>query len=268
MMRGLRYLALTCVLSLVITPAFAGKTATGKPQHEPSKAATVRDKAQLAFQRDLVSVLAPRADALPLLGAALLARPLFNQPPSNSFHALIGRAAQAEGADAAVSWARLADCDAKADACPNTSALDQLLIAAFYARKNTLIPNIVAVVSILFYVVVAVPFHTSIGMPALAFGDTAKNTSHALILFVLLTLAIGNLGMRDLLGGVGRILIAGAAMWLACWGVLMALPEAGPGAQLLLAGAVGTVVYFGIVLVLRVEEVHLMAEIVRRKLGR
>ena len=132
MTRGLRYLALTCALSLVITPAFADKTATGKPRHEPepSKAATARDKAQLAFQRDLVSVLAPRADALPLLGAALLARPLFNQPPSNSFHALIGRAAQAEGADAAVSWVRLADCDAKADACPNTAALDQLLIQA------------------------------------------------------------------------------------------------------------------------------------------
>ncbi|MEO8997605.1 MAG: hypothetical protein ABI227_06015 [Rhodanobacter sp.] len=130
MMRGLRYLALTCTLSLVLTPALAGKAVTNKPHNEPSKAAKVRDKAQLAFQRDLVSVLAPAADALPLLAAALLARPLFNQPPSNSFHALIGRATQAEDADAAVSWARLADCDAKADACPNTAALDQLLIQA------------------------------------------------------------------------------------------------------------------------------------------
>lgn len=130
MMHGLRYLALTCALSLLVTPAFADKADTSKSPPKPNKAATARDKAQLAFQRDLVSVLAPRADALPLLGAALLARPLFNQPPSNSFHALIGRAAQAEGADAAVSWARLADCDAKADACPNTAALDQLLIQA------------------------------------------------------------------------------------------------------------------------------------------
>lgn len=130
MMRGLRCFALTCVLSLLITPAFAAKAAAGKQPNEPGKAAKARDKAQLAFQRDLVSVLAPRADALPLLGAALLARPLFNQPPSNSFHALIGRAAQAEGADAAISWVRLADCDAKADACPNTAALDQLLTQA------------------------------------------------------------------------------------------------------------------------------------------
>src|SRR5262249_59785273 len=59
-------------------------------------------------------------------------------------------------------------------------ALDQLLIAAFYARKNTLIPTVVGVVSILFYLVIAVPFYTTIGMPALAFPDTAKSTGHAL----------------------------------------------------------------------------------------
>lgn len=128
MMRGLRCFALTCALSLLAAPAFAAKAPAKNP--EPSKQAKARDKAQLAFQRDLVSVLAPRADALPLLGAALLARPLFNQPPSNSFHALIGRAAQADGNDAAISWVRLADCDAQADACPNASALEQLLAQA------------------------------------------------------------------------------------------------------------------------------------------
>jgi hypothetical protein len=128
MMRGLRCFALTCALSLLAAPAFATKVPDKNP--EPSKQARARDKAQLAFQRDLVSVLAPRADALPLLGAALLARPLFNQPPSNGFHALIGRAAQADGDDAAISWVRLADCDAQADACPNASALEKLLAQA------------------------------------------------------------------------------------------------------------------------------------------
>ncbi len=128
MMRGLRCFALTCALSLLAAPAFAAKVPDKNP--EPSKQARARDKAQLAFQRDLVSVLAPRADASPLLGAALLARPLFNQPPSNSFHALIGRAAQAEGDEAAINWVRLADCDAQADACPNASALEQLLVQA------------------------------------------------------------------------------------------------------------------------------------------
>ncbi|HEY8681880.1 MAG TPA: hypothetical protein VIM06_01805, partial [Rhodanobacter sp.] len=103
-----------------------------KPPGSPANraAAVHSDKALLAFQRDLVSVLAPRADALPLLGAALLARPLVNPPKTSSFHVLIDRATQADGDDAAVSWVRLADCDQKAAACPNAAALDQLLTQA------------------------------------------------------------------------------------------------------------------------------------------
>lgn len=127
MMRGLHCLVLTCALSLAVAPAFASKTAAGKSHGTPDKAAQARDKAQLAFQRDLVSVLAPGGDPLRLLGAALLARPLFNQTPSNSFHRLIERAAQAEGAGAAAYWMQLADCDANADACPNGEALQHLL---------------------------------------------------------------------------------------------------------------------------------------------
>jgi hypothetical protein len=127
MMRGLHCLVLTCALSLAVAPAFASKTAAGKSHGTPDKAAQARDKAQVAFQRDLVSVLAPGGDPLRLLGAALLARPLFNQTPSNSFHRLIERAAQAEGAGAAAYWMQLADCDANADACPNGEALQHLL---------------------------------------------------------------------------------------------------------------------------------------------
>ncbi|MEO6798867.1 MAG: hypothetical protein ABI178_02870 [Rhodanobacter sp.] len=143
MMRGTRCLALTCAWFVLVTPALAGKVAPGEKapaattraapviasavKTKPSSAVEARDKAQLAFQRDLVSVLAPRADAMPLLGAALLARPLFNQPPSNSFHTLIERATQAAGSGPAVNWVRLADCDAKAAACPNPAALAALL---------------------------------------------------------------------------------------------------------------------------------------------
>lgn len=129
MKRTLHCSVLGCALALLVVPVFAAKTPAKQP-HEPSKQAKARDKAQLAFQRDLVSVLAPRADAEHLLAAAVLARPLFNQPPSNSFHRLIGRAAKADTAGAAVNWVRLADCDAKASACPNDDALKQLLSEA------------------------------------------------------------------------------------------------------------------------------------------
>ena len=130
-MPGMRCVAVSCVWLLFAAPVLAAKAPpAAKPAATTSRAAQARDQAQLAFQRDLVSVLAPRADAMPLLGAALLARPLFNQPPGNSFHALIERAAAADGAGPAVNWVRLADCEAKAGNCPNAAALDALLTQA------------------------------------------------------------------------------------------------------------------------------------------
>lgn len=134
MTHRLHRLALTCVLSLAAVPVCA-IGAANKPAaaSKPSAVDATREKALLGYERDLVSVLSPRADAEPLFAAALLARPLSNLPKINDFHALIGRAAHADGAAdiaAAISWLRLADCDAKADACPNTAALDDLLTQA------------------------------------------------------------------------------------------------------------------------------------------
>ena len=127
-MRGWRYLALALTGTLAIAPAFAAKQT---PKSSTKAAATRsaeegRNDALLAFQRDLVSVLAPRADAMPLLSAALLARPLPDQPKYNDFHTLIERAAKATDATPAVNWLRLSDCDAKAGACPNADALGKL----------------------------------------------------------------------------------------------------------------------------------------------
>jgi len=121
-MRGLRYAAMFGALALLATPALAAR----HPKASGHKADLSRDKALAQFQRDLISVLAPRADALPLLGAAVLARPLAGQPKYNDFHTLIERAAQADDAGPAVAWMRLADCDSKAGACPNAEALATL----------------------------------------------------------------------------------------------------------------------------------------------
>lgn len=132
LMRTPPLLALLCALVCLTagapaTASAAHKAATGVSTHAPGPADKARDKALLAFQRDLVSVLAPRADAQPLLAAALLARPLLNPPPPLSFHSLIGRAAAADDAGPAVTWVRLADCDGAAGNCPNPAALKSLL---------------------------------------------------------------------------------------------------------------------------------------------
>lgn len=107
------------MLAMLAMPALAAD--------KPAASVDARAATLEGFQRDLVSVLALRAGAQPLLGAALLARALPKPGKFTSFHALIDRAATAADAGPAVQWARLADCDAGADACPNAVALRKLI---------------------------------------------------------------------------------------------------------------------------------------------
>jgi hypothetical protein len=109
-------LACSSAICLTCAPALA-KKAKADPQQQ-------RTAALVAFQRDLVSVVAPRADALPLLGAALLARPLDKQPKGNDFHRLIERAVAAPGHGPAQRWVQLVD--GPAEECPNADALAAL----------------------------------------------------------------------------------------------------------------------------------------------
>jgi putative peptidoglycan lipid II flippase len=158
-------------------------------------------------------------------------------------------------------------------------ALDQLLIAAYYARKNTIVPMVVGLVGAGVFLLVAAPLAPRIGLPAITWANTLQNTSHAVILFVLLTLTIGDLGMRHLFGGVLRIGVAAAGMAAVCWALLLLLPQlngrlfASPslGSALLtlaIAGIGGAVVYFLLAAWLRVAEVRMVGDILRARLSR
>lgn len=122
-MRGRRLTA------LILAGALSATAAAATPQaahHNTAKAASSRQTALIAFQNDLINVLVPSGDPDRLLAAALLARPLPNPSKLNSFHALIERASRADGAGPAITWARLADCNADTQACPNSDAVTQL----------------------------------------------------------------------------------------------------------------------------------------------
>jgi putative peptidoglycan lipid II flippase len=158
-------------------------------------------------------------------------------------------------------------------------ALDQLLIAAYYARKNTITPVVVGVVAIGIWALVAVPFTPRIGMPALALANSALNSGHAIILFVLLTITIGNLGVRELWAGLWRIALASAAMGALIVGLLTLLPQVAPAVftlnglrgqalTVLAAGIPAALLYFTLVSLLGVQEVRMLGGIIRARLGR
>ncbi len=100
----------------VVTAACAGQLVSQKS----------RTEALARYQHDLVSVLTLRADAPHLLGAALLARNFDDSGPGLDYSSLLKRATRADPDSAAIAWAALSDCDAKAAGCPNADALMRL----------------------------------------------------------------------------------------------------------------------------------------------
>ena len=156
-------------------------------------------------------------------------------------------------------------------------AIDQLLIAAFYARKNTVTPVVIGIVCIGFYLLVALPFFQTIGIAALAFANTVQNSMHAVILLILLRMAIGSLHIRRTIPAVLKICLAAVAMGLMAWGAMALLSHfslfsldhlIGQLLTVVVAGGLAVIVYVGGILLLKVEEINLVKGAVMAKLGR
>ena len=153
------------------------------------------------------------------------------------------------------------------------AAVDQLLIFAFYARKDTKTPVLVGVMAIFVYLAVALTLIRPLGMLGLVLANAAQITSHAVVLLWLMNRRVAGVVNRELASFLGRIIAAAAVMGVACQLVLMVaghLASTGPGVALLVAmsAAVGIAVYATVVAALRVREAYQVWELVAGRLRR
>jgi putative peptidoglycan lipid II flippase len=149
--------------------------------------------------------------------------------------------------------------------------VDQLLIVAFYARKETRTPVLVGVAGAGVYVLVALSLVAPLGMPGLALANAVQNSAHAAVLFWLLCRQHASLADRKLVRFVGRIaisgIVAGAAIWASAGGLAGALDDPSAAARLgglVLATGVGVLVYALCLVALRVRETSQILGLLRR----
>ncbi|MBI2863409.1 MAG: murein biosynthesis integral membrane protein MurJ [Chloroflexi bacterium] len=154
------------------------------------------------------------------------------------------------------------------------AAVDQLLIFAFYARKNTVTPVLVGVMGVFVYLTVGLSLIGPLGMPGLALANSAQLISHALVMLVLLWRAVGGLG--DLGIGVTAIKAAAASaiMGTLCY-VLVSVSGFTPAASstadaalsLAAIGSAGVVIYVLLLVALRTEEVTQVRRALASRIG-
>jgi putative peptidoglycan lipid II flippase len=158
-------------------------------------------------------------------------------------------------------------------------AFNLLLIAAFYARKNTLTPALLGMICTAFYLAVAVPLAPTVGLPALVFANSLLLGSHTILMYITLTLTIGTLNIREQIANLWRLTLAAAGMAGVILALLWYLPTldisyfspdttTGRVLTLLLLGLVASGVYFFLAWLLRVQEVKMVGGIVLARFSR
>ena len=141
------------------------------------------------------------------------------------------------------------------------TALDQLLIVAFYARKDTRTPVLVGVGTVLLYLVSALAMIQPFGVAGLALANAIQNSAHGIILLVLLERAGSGVLDRGFVLWTLRVAVAaamlGLLLWLAAgWAFANVTSVLLLAALLVACGAVGGLVYLMLLEALGVRDLR------------
>jgi putative peptidoglycan lipid II flippase len=149
------------------------------------------------------------------------------------------------------------------------AALDQLLIFAFYARKQTLTPNLIQGGAIAVYLLTALPLTalSGLGFYALVIANSLQWISHALISAWLLH-RLAPLDWAGLRAGLWRALLSGGIMAAAVAFADQAASALPLIPRLALAVGAGAFVYLAAAALLRTPALSLLLTAVRARLQR
>jgi putative peptidoglycan lipid II flippase len=152
------------------------------------------------------------------------------------------------------------------------TALDQLLIVAFYARRDTKTPVTIGAVTVVLYLVSALALIGPLEVAGLALANAIQNSAHGLILLALLDRA----GFRLLDGAfafwLGRVLVASLGVGLALLVAARSLLPLVSGFVMIAAAfavlaMVAVVVYVAILEVLGVRDARQVLAVARERLA-
>ncbi|NIN63484.1 MAG: murein biosynthesis integral membrane protein MurJ [Anaerolineae bacterium] len=150
------------------------------------------------------------------------------------------------------------------------AAIDQVLIFAFYARKDTKTPVLVGVLAVFIYLVVALIWIVPLGMLGLVLANSVQLTSHALVMLYLAHRHFDGLRGQALTQTVLKVLIAsglmGAVVYLSLPFLATIAAQVSTWGELLIvlgAGVLGVVSYALLAWALGIEEIRRVRELIR-----
>ena len=157
------------------------------------------------------------------------------------------------------------------------AAVDLPLVYAFYARKNTLTPALVGVLGVGLYLVAALipAFLRELRMTDLVLANSVQLTGHALVMLWLIHHRVGSLRGRGLVHTTLKALVASLAMggltYLTARWLVYRFPDRILLHEVIVVGGaalVGLLVYGALLMLMRIDEVWVLAALFRRRIGK
>jgi len=152
------------------------------------------------------------------------------------------------------------------------AAVDQMLVFASYARKDTLRPAVVGVASMVVYTAAALLLIRPLGLLSLMVADAVKHVVHTLLMLWLLRREWGELSGLAVTGTLLKSTLAAGVMGAAAYGLILLL---GPWLTLVgtmrwllevaAAGSMAFLLYLALAYLLHIPEVKTLPGLIRRR---
>ncbi|MEK6586431.1 MAG: lipid II flippase MurJ, partial [Nitrospirota bacterium] len=150
----------------------------------------------------------------------------------------------------------------------------RIIVSAFYSLKDTTTPAISAAIAVVANILFSLVLMSHLGAAGLALATALAAMVNGGILVVVLNRRLGGVEWKSVIRSAGRVLVACVPIVIACWWVAGAQVWTQPDdwaeklAMLVVAIGLSIVGYFGVHALFRSDELGVVWEMVRRKLGR
>jgi len=155
------------------------------------------------------------------------------------------------------------------------AAVDQMLVFASYARKDTWRPALAGIISIVIYTFTAWFLLDELGLLSLMVADAVKHFVHTLIMLYFLQKQIGGLSGFHIWETVLKAVTAALLTGLAAYGIGLLFAQMVPDAgfygrllQVVVSGGVGVALFVMLARMLNIPEAWVLFKLITRKLSR
>jgi len=150
-------------------------------------------------------------------------------------------------------------------------------VFAFYARKDTLTPAIVGLISLAFYMLIALALRTGYSFYGLMIADSVKFLIHVTLCLLLLRQRLNGLGAQRLLLTLGKSVLATVLMALVVYASMRLISDLNNDdlrqrvplvvryALVIVPSALGGIVYLSLAYMLRMREFTWFIQAIRRR---